>query len=222
MKKNWIKCCHSWVKKEQIISGFFVTLLGVWAAFGLANCGESHSKDSATHQRLQLVHFEAEQNAILAQAVFRNESATNRFDFILKRPQNVALQAALADSNLPDLLPHAKLSMLLTYQDSIEAFRQTLDLHAAHLISVDFDLDCDRDFIRKAICEKAGTVLAASFAIMSDLDAYADPDDWSPMSDESNQQRIDRLRSMALDGRLIISDDPKYKQQMKEIIQQSK
>lgn len=209
-----------WLNSQNAVSGVFVTILGVWAAFWLTDLGGQRQVNDATRQRLQLVHFEAEQNAILAQAIFLNESVTNRIDVILKRPHAVALRAVLRDDNLPVLLPHAKLSMLLTYLDSIEALQHTLDIHANHLISLDFEHDHDRAFLRQAIREKAATALAASFAVMFDLDVYAEPGDWDPMPGESNQQRIDRLRAMALDGRLIMSDDPRLRHDMKKIIQQ--
>ncbi len=140
---KWPATTLAWLNKQNAVSGFFVTMLGVWAAFWVTGLSDRRVDNEATSQRLQLVHFEAEQNAILAQDIFRIEVSTNRADIILKRPQSSAVRSALADNNLPTFLPHAKLSMLFTYLDSIDALRTTLDIHSAHLVNVAFHRDAD-------------------------------------------------------------------------------
>lgn len=210
-----------WLNMQNAISGFFVTLFGVWAAFWLTGIGQREDTNIATRQRLHLAHFEAEQNALLAQSVFRYEPLTNSVDAILKRPSVIVVETVLTDSNLPSYLKHDKLSMLLTYLESLHDLTEALDWYSNYrLLNIAQDGTNSRIIIA-TLREKAATVLAASFAVMSDLDSYADPADWGPKTLESNQQRIERLRRLAIQGNLRMSDDPVVRDITRKTVQQS-
>jgi len=63
---TWPSIAWQWLIRHEIVSGFFVTMLGVWAAFWLTRLGERKALDGATRQRLHIVVLESQYNGTIA------------------------------------------------------------------------------------------------------------------------------------------------------------
>jgi hypothetical protein len=66
---GWICRCWKWLNKQNAISGFFVTVLGVWLAFALANWANKYSMNDVTKNRLCHVYLESTYNDKIAEEI---------------------------------------------------------------------------------------------------------------------------------------------------------
>ena len=119
-----------WLDKHSVIPGFFVTMLGVWAAFGLAGLSEQHALDSATKQRLHLVFLESQYNGGIAHQII--DDCANGY-VRTDKPHTALAAAALGDANILAFLPHYKVSLLRSYVNAVATLNEALRVHESVL-----------------------------------------------------------------------------------------
>ena len=122
---NWPQIIWRWLNK----AGFFVTMLGVLAAFWLTGIGEQKALDKVTKQRLHIAVLESQYNGTIAKRIIDDCANTSGLNFSIDRLDSTAATAAFEDTNVLLFLPHYKVSLLRSYANAIATLNQALQVH---------------------------------------------------------------------------------------------
>ena len=196
-----------WPNKKEVISGFFVTMLGVWAAFWMAGLGESCARDRNTEQRLHLAVLESQYNGTLAKEILDNYTKQEIVNIAVKRLDFSSARAAFEDSNVLSFLPHYKVSLLRSYIEAIATLNQALEMHQGILERTEYKRTAVEEEIRKNVRSNAASVLAMAFVLAEELEEHFDEDLYSHQEMRSIEDRVKYVKDKALEGHVSLSDE---------------
>ena len=185
---KWLRVVWQWLNSHHIISGFFVTMLGVWAAFWLAGVGEQNALNSATEQRLHMAVVECQYNRPIAQEIIGQYANSTTVRIQTDRPHTSMAAAALEDANIFTVLPRHKVSMFRRYVNDVANLNEGLDAYRSTLEITGYRRTSVEGGIRKNVRSNAAAVLAMAIVLEEELDSYFDETDY----DREDKQRIEK------------------------------
>lgn len=202
---NCVKFCWHWLNKHEVISGFVVTILGVWAAFELAGWGEQNTLDRATQNRLHLVVIEAQYNGTAAKDILDSYADANNLRINLSRLDSASTLAAFQDSNVFQFLPTHKVSLLRTYVNNISSLNQSLLVHQGVLETQNYRRTTQEKEAREKVRENAAAAFSMSQVLLEELKEY----DVDVLFDRKEADRIENrsklIKDLALKGQVSLS-----------------
>jgi hypothetical protein len=196
------------LNKHEVISGFFVTMLGVLAAFWLAGLDEQRAMDRTTKQRLHLVVLEAEYNGKFAREIFGDcaEAADpNVIRSSVRRLNTAAATAAFQDAHVLSLLPLHKVSLLNSYLSDVGLLNQALQMHQGVLESQGYKTTPQERDVRQKVRENAADVSASALVLQEELTEYFDKTLYNFEELKRIQDRINFIKEKTLKGEASLS-----------------
>jgi hypothetical protein len=201
---RWHRIVWQWANKHDIISGFFVTMLGVWAAFWLTGLGEQRSLDSRTKQRLHIVVLESQYNGTTAKKIM---DACADSVIILERPDAAATLAALDDANILTFLPHHKVSLLRSYANAITVLNEALRAYQTALENAEYRQTPAEARIRENVRSNAAAMLANVVVLQEELDPYFDKTTYDHEVMQRLEERVKYIKAKVLRGEVPLSKE---------------
>ena len=190
-----------------VVSGFLVTMLGVWAAFELAAHGQKKALDRATKQMLHLVVLEAQYNGTDANEILGTYADANSLGINLNRPNSFVAAAAFQDSNILSILPLHKLSLLRSYVNSISTLNKSLQVHKAVLESQGYKMSPQEKDARQNVHENAAAVWAIAFVLLEELKGHFDASLYDRKEAKRIEGRIKYIKRKALENEVSLSKE---------------
>jgi hypothetical protein len=197
------KTLWRWLNKHEVISGLFVTILGVWIAFWLTGLGEQSSLDRVTKQRLHLAVLEAQYNIRDANEILNDYAEAvdpNRLKVNVRRLNSTAATAAFCDAHILSLLPLHKVSLLNGYMNEINLLNQTLQMHQGVLESQGYKTTSQEREFRQKVCDNAAGVIAMAKVLEEEFSEYFDANLYDQCSMEAIRNRVQSIKEENLKG----------------------
>ena len=204
-----------WLKKHKydLVSGFLVTVAAVFIAFWLTGLGEQKTLDRIILQKLELAYVENLYNGTAAKEILDTYADANSLGINVNRPNSTAALVAFQDSNVLQLLPIHKVSLLRSYVDSISTLNQSLLVHQGVLETQNYRRTTQEKEARQNVHKNAAAVFAMSFVLLEELKEYTDQQspDWKNIKRLEN--RIKFIKGKALKGEVTLSKGLKGSQE---------
>ena len=199
----------SWLKehKYEVISGFIVAVAAVYIAFWLAGWGEQKALNRATKQRLCLAYLEAQYNLTDAKEILDGYADPNSFGINLNRPISLAVVVALEDTNILAFLPLHKVSLLMSYVNSISTLNQSLQVRQGVLESQNYRRTIQEKQARQNVHKNAAAVLAGTQVLKEELKEYFDETFFDQKEADRIENRIKYIKGKALKGKVSLSKE---------------
>ena len=200
---KFVRKLWRWLNKHELVSGFFVIMLGVWAAFLLAGLGEQIALDRATEQRLHLVVLEAQYNCRIAKEIFRDYAEPpdpNTIRINIKRPNSIVVTTAFQETNLLAFLPLHKVSFLRSYVNIISTLNQSLQVHQGVLESQGYKKSIQEKQARRNVRDNAAAVYANVYVLQEELKEHFDPRFFDRKEAKRIEDRVRCIKEKVLKG----------------------
>ena len=197
-----------WLSKHkfEVLSGFLVAVAAVYIAFYLAAWSEQKIIDKTTQNRLKLAYMENLYNGIAAKEILDTYADANSLGINVNRPNSIAALAVFQDSNVLQFLPIHKVSLLISYVDSVNTLNQSLLVHLRILETQKYRMTTQEKEARQNVYKNAAAMFAMSFVLREELKEFYDEQspDWENIKRIEN--RIKFVKEKALKGEVTLSE----------------
>ncbi|HET6455082.1 MAG TPA: hypothetical protein VFI02_11815 [Armatimonadota bacterium] len=200
-----------WLTKQALISGFLVTMLGVYAAFWLTGLGEQGGLDCTTKQRLHLAVLESQYNGTIAMRIVADLADTSSVIMNIDRLDSSAATAAFEDANALSFLPNHKVSLLRSYANAIATLNRSLETHQDVLQSSDYARSSTEGSVRQNVRSNAASVIAMAVVLQEEMKEYFDDNAYDHQEIERLEARVKNIKAKALRGEVTLSKEGRPK-----------
>lgn len=202
---KYYKLCRCWLIKHEVIPGFIVTMLGVWAAFWLTGLGEQYALNKTTRQRLNFVFLESEHNAVVVSAILNDFAEADVASINIGRLDSSATTAAFQDANILSFLSLERVSFLRTYINSIRTLNQAMQTYQRVFASEGYRTTSRVEKMRQLVHSNAAVVAADGAIIQQELEEHLDESAFDKEKLKNMGDRRKQYKESALKGKFSVS-----------------
>ena len=172
------KTILGFIKDPDIIKPLIATMLGVFLAFMLNDYWHKINSDKVTKDRLHLVCLEVGYNADLLKEALKAYSYPEIKEIFIRRVSYSLAMSAANDNNIVTVLPKHKISLLMSYIESLRTVNLSLEQHQAFSFITKTKSFKNSNDMMQAIKSNTASAIASCALIRRELEDYFDKESY--------------------------------------------